>query len=161
MLLHSPSTNFLRKTLQAGLLFFVSVFWGFFPLFTAIFTFPQERAMLVKERSVNMYKLSAYFIARITTDLLLDLVLPVTFLLIVYFMVGLKLTFNAFCLTLLTILLSIIAAQVRIYDFFFRYYSLRFNLFVLCSFITHLKKNASFLTTLIFPLHMTCLRPQD
>ncbi|XP_004237766.1 ABC transporter G family member 22 isoform X1 [Solanum lycopersicum] len=96
---------------QAGLLFFVSVFWGFFPLFTAIFTFPQERAMLVKERSVNMYKLSAYFIARITTDLLLDLVLPVTFLLIVYFMVGLKLTFNAFCLTLLTILLSIIAAQ--------------------------------------------------
>uniref|UniRef100_M0ZJJ8 White-brown-complex ABC transporter family n=1 Tax=Solanum tuberosum TaxID=4113 RepID=M0ZJJ8_SOLTU len=76
-----------------------------------IFTFPQERAMLVKERSVNMYKLSAYFIARITTDLLLDLVLPVTFLVIVYFMVGLKLTFNAFSLTLLTILLSIIAAQ--------------------------------------------------
>ncbi|XP_049385787.1 ABC transporter G family member 22-like [Solanum stenotomum] len=96
---------------QARLLFFISVFWGFFPLFTAIFTFPQERAMLVKERSVNMYKLSAYFIARITTDLLLDLVLPVTFLVIVYFMVGLKLTFNAFSLTLLTILLSIIAAQ--------------------------------------------------
>ncbi|KAJ8541688.1 hypothetical protein K7X08_002504 [Anisodus acutangulus] len=76
-----------------------------------IFTFPQERVMLVKERSVNMYKLSAYFIARITTDLLLDLVLPVTFLVIVYFMVGLKLTFPAFSLTLLTILLSIIAAQ--------------------------------------------------
>uniref|UniRef100_A0A0D9Z293 ABC transporter domain-containing protein n=1 Tax=Oryza glumipatula TaxID=40148 RepID=A0A0D9Z293_9ORYZ len=35
---------------QAGLLFFIAVFWGFFPVFTAIFTFPQERAMLNKER---------------------------------------------------------------------------------------------------------------
>ncbi|KAK0585767.1 hypothetical protein LWI29_033792 [Acer saccharum] len=32
---------------QAGLLFFIAVFWGFFPVFTAIFTFPQERAMLI------------------------------------------------------------------------------------------------------------------
>ncbi|KAJ8541532.1 hypothetical protein K7X08_002348 [Anisodus acutangulus] len=108
---HSDTSSPKRVSDQAGLLFFISVFWVFFPLFTAIFTFPQERVMLVKERSVNMYKLSAYFIARITTDLLLDLVLPVTFLVIVYFMVGLKLTFPAFSLTLLTILLSIIAAQ--------------------------------------------------
>ncbi|KAJ8531242.1 hypothetical protein K7X08_026676 [Anisodus acutangulus] len=108
---HSDTSSPKRVSDQAGLLFFISVFWAFFPLFTVIFTFPQERAMLVKERSVNMYKLSAYFIARITTDLLLDLVLPVKFLVIVYFMVGLKLTFTAFSLTLLTILLSIIAAQ--------------------------------------------------
>lgn len=128
LLLSSPLTNLVWKILQAGLLFFVSVFWAFFPLFTAIFTFPQERAMLVKERSVNMYKLSAYFISRITTDLLLDLVLPVIFLVIVYFMVGLKLTFNAFSLTLLTVLLSIIAAQVRNYDIFSYNYFLRFNL---------------------------------
>ncbi|KAH9757479.1 ABC transporter domain-containing protein [Citrus sinensis] len=39
---------------KALLLFFISVFWGFFPLFTAIFTFPRERAMLAKERSVDM-----------------------------------------------------------------------------------------------------------
>ncbi|CAL9109532.1 unnamed protein product [Musa textilis] len=49
---------------QAGLLFFISVFWGYFPVFAAIFTFPKERDMLAKERSVGMYKLSAYFIAR-------------------------------------------------------------------------------------------------
>nr|XP_009799080.1 PREDICTED: ABC transporter G family member 22-like isoform X1 [Nicotiana sylvestris]XP_009799081.1 PREDICTED: ABC transporter G family member 22-like isoform X1 [Nicotiana sylvestris]XP_016440365.1 PREDICTED: ABC transporter G family member 22-like isoform X1 [Nicotiana tabacum]XP_016440366.1 PREDICTED: ABC transporter G family member 22-like isoform X1 [Nicotiana tabacum] len=108
---HSDTSSPKKMADQAGLLFFISVFWAFFPLFTAIFTFPQERAMLVKERSVNMYKLSAYFIARVTTDLLLDLVLPVIFLVIVYFMVGLKLTFPAFSLTLVTVLLSIIAAQ--------------------------------------------------
>ncbi|KAH6824080.1 ABC-2 type transporter family protein [Perilla frutescens var. hirtella] len=96
---------------QAGLLFFICVYWGFFPVFTAIFTFPLERAMLAKERSVDMYKLSAYFIARNTSDLPLDLFLPLIFLVIVYFMVGLNPTFSAFSLTLLSIFLTIIAAQ--------------------------------------------------
>lgn len=99
--------------MQAGLLYFISVFWAFFPLFTSIFTFPQERAMLVKERSVDMYKLSAYMIARNTSDLPLDLILPIVFLAIVYFMVGLKPSFLAFFLSLLSIFLSIIASQVR------------------------------------------------
>ena len=58
--------------LQAGLLFFIAVFWAFFPVFTAIFTFPQERAMLNKERAADMYRLSAYFMARTTSDLPLD-----------------------------------------------------------------------------------------
>ncbi|KAF5937867.1 hypothetical protein HYC85_025373 [Camellia sinensis] len=64
---------------QAGLLFFIAVFWGFFPVFTAIFTFPQERAMLNKERAADMYRLSAYFVARTTSDLPLDLLLPSLF----------------------------------------------------------------------------------
>ena len=75
--------------------------------------FPQERAVLAKERSVHMYRLSAYLIARNLSDLPLELVLPVIFLVIVYFMVGLKLTFSAFSLTLLTVFLSIIVAQVK------------------------------------------------
>ncbi|GFP97814.1 ABC transporter g family member 22, partial [Phtheirospermum japonicum] len=107
----ASSTHSHRVQDQAGLLFFISVFWAFFPVFTAIFTFPQERAMLAKERSVDMYKLSAYLIARNTSDLPLDLLLPIIFLITIYFMVGLKLTFSAFSLTLLSIFLSIIAAQ--------------------------------------------------
>ncbi|GFS34734.1 ABC transporter G family member 27 [Actinidia rufa] len=99
------------RVTQAGLLFFVSVFWAFFPILTAIFTFPQERAMLVKERSVDMYRLSAYLVARNISDLPLDLTLPIVFLVIVYFMAGLKLSFTAFSLTLLTVLLSIVASQ--------------------------------------------------
>lgn len=99
--------------MQAGLLFFISVFWGFFPLFTAVFTFPQERAMLNKERSVDMYKLSAYFAARNISDLPLDFVLPIIFMVIVYLMVGLRPSFAAFSLTNLTVFLSIVAAQVR------------------------------------------------
>lgn len=103
---------------QAGLLFFISVFWTFFPLFAAVFTFPQERAILAKERSVEMYKLSAYFLARNTSDIPLDLLLPLAFLVIVYLMTGLKLTFTAFIQTMLTIFLSIVASQVKIMDIF-------------------------------------------
>ncbi|KAM7253067.1 hypothetical protein ACFE04_025685 [Oxalis oulophora] len=96
---------------QAGVLFFISVFWVFFPLFTAVFTFPQERAMLAKERSVDMYRLSAYFAARCISDLPFDLILPIVFILIVYFMAGLKLSFTAFSLTVLTLFLCILASQ--------------------------------------------------
>ncbi|XP_022766904.1 ABC transporter G family member 22-like isoform X2 [Durio zibethinus] len=96
---------------QAGLLFFIAVFWGFFPVFTAIFTFPQERAMLSKERAADMYRLSAYFLARTTSDLPLDLILPVLFLLVVYFMADLRLSAGPFFLSMLTVFLCIVAAQ--------------------------------------------------
>uniref|UniRef100_A0A7N0RGM0 ABC transporter domain-containing protein n=1 Tax=Kalanchoe fedtschenkoi TaxID=63787 RepID=A0A7N0RGM0_KALFE len=96
---------------QAGLLFFIAVFWGFFPVFTAIFTFPQERAMLAKERAADMYRLSAYFLARMTSDLPLDLMLPVLFVLVVYFMAGLRISASPFFLTLVIVFLCIVAAQ--------------------------------------------------
>ncbi|WOG98235.1 hypothetical protein DCAR_0417576 [Daucus carota subsp. sativus] len=96
---------------QAGLLFFIAVFWGFFPVFTAIYTFPQERAMLNKERAADMYRLSAYFAARTTSDLPLDLLLPLLFLSIVYFMAGLKHSAKAFFLTVLIVFICIVAAQ--------------------------------------------------
>ncbi|KAE9465711.1 hypothetical protein C3L33_02410, partial [Rhododendron williamsianum] len=96
---------------QAGLLFFISVFWGFFPVFTAIFTFPQERAMLNKERAADMYRISAYFLARTSSDIPLDLLLPVLFLVVVYFMAGLRKSAGPFFLTMLTVFLCIVAAQ--------------------------------------------------
>ncbi|KAH7666332.1 Xenobiotic-transporting ATPase protein [Dioscorea alata] len=108
---HSDSSTPKGLQDQVGLLFFISVFWGFFPVFTAIFTFPQERAMLSKERCVDMYRLSAYFMARTTSDLPLDLILPILFMLIVYFMAGLKLSPGPFFLSLVIVFLDIIAAE--------------------------------------------------
>ncbi|KAI5080938.1 hypothetical protein GOP47_0004121 [Adiantum capillus-veneris] len=96
---------------QVGLLFFIATYWGFFPLFTALFTFPLERAILAKERASNMYRLSAYFMARTLGDIPLDFCLPLLFHIIVYFMAHLRPTTTAFFLTLLTILLSTIASQ--------------------------------------------------
>ncbi|KAF5940248.1 hypothetical protein HYC85_021415 [Camellia sinensis] len=96
---------------QVGLLFFFSIFWGFFPLFNAIFAFPQERPMLIKERSSGMYRLSSYYFARMVGDLPMELVLPTIFVTITYWMGGLKPSLITFILTLLIILFNVLVSQ--------------------------------------------------
>ncbi|KAI4370738.1 hypothetical protein MLD38_019053 [Melastoma candidum] len=96
---------------KIGLLFFYSAFWGFFPMFNAIFTFPQERSMLDKERSSGMYRLSSYFLARIVGDLPMELILPTIFLTITYWMSGMHPDLVTFLRTLLTLLYSVLVAQ--------------------------------------------------
>ncbi|XP_057970274.1 ABC transporter G family member 9 [Malania oleifera] len=96
---------------QMGLLFFYSGFWGFFPLFEAIFAFPQERMMLEKERSSGMYRLSSYFMARTIGDLPMELVLPTVFVIITYWMAGLKPTFADFLHTLFVLLFAVLVSH--------------------------------------------------
>lgn len=96
---------------QVGLLFFFSIFWGFYPLSNAIFTFPQERPMLMRERSSSMYRLSSYYFARIAGDLPMELVLPTIFVTITYWMGGLKPSLITFVLTVLIILFNVLVSQ--------------------------------------------------
>ncbi|KAK9072311.1 hypothetical protein SSX86_008744 [Deinandra increscens subsp. villosa] len=96
---------------QSGLLFFYTGFWGFFPLFQAIFTFPQERLMLCKERSSGMYRLSSYFVSRTLGDLPMEMVLPTLFCIITYYMAGLKPSFGSFMYALFALLLSVLVSQ--------------------------------------------------
>lgn len=67
--------------------------------------------MLEKERSSGMYRLSSYFISRMVADLPMELVLPTIFILITYFMTGLKATVINFFQTLFTLLLNVLVAQ--------------------------------------------------
>ncbi|KAB1217221.1 ABC transporter G family member 9 [Morella rubra] len=96
---------------QVGLLFFQAAFWGFFPLFQAIFTFPQERMMLEKERSSGMYRLAPYFVSRTVADLPMELILPAGFFTITYWMAGLKPTAGNFLLGLFVLLYSVLVVQ--------------------------------------------------
>ncbi|KAL3510878.1 hypothetical protein ACH5RR_030279 [Cinchona calisaya] len=96
---------------QVGLLFFFSIFWGFFPLFNAIFAFPQEQPMLIRERSSGMYRLSSYYFARTIGDLPMELVLPTIFITVTYWMGGLKPSLVTFLLTLLIILFNVLVSQ--------------------------------------------------
>uniref|UniRef100_A0A5B7APC2 Putative ABC transporter G family member 21 n=1 Tax=Davidia involucrata TaxID=16924 RepID=A0A5B7APC2_DAVIN len=96
---------------QVGLLFFFSIFWGFFPLFNAIFAFPQERPMLIRERSSGMYRLSSYYFARVAGDLPMELVLPTIFVTVTYWMGGLKPSILTFTLTLLIVLFNVLVSQ--------------------------------------------------
>ncbi|KAF5730632.1 ABC transporter G family member 9 [Tripterygium wilfordii] len=96
---------------RIGLFFFFTGFWNFFPVFQAIFTFPQERMMLEKERASGMYRLSSYFMSRTVGDLPMDLVLPTVFMIITYWMSGLKPNALNFFQSLFALLLTVLVAQ--------------------------------------------------
>ncbi|GAB2251944.1 hypothetical protein Droror1_Dr00004791 [Drosera rotundifolia] len=96
---------------RLGLLFFISIFWGVFPSFNAVFAFPQDRAIFLKERASGMYSLSPYFMARIVGDLPMELILPTVFLTMIYWMTTLKPDLVAFLLTLIVVLGYVLVAQ--------------------------------------------------
>ncbi|RZC52613.1 hypothetical protein C5167_021035 [Papaver somniferum] len=96
---------------QISLLYYFSLFWSLLPVFSSINTFPQERLMLTKERSSSMYRLLAYFVARTTTELPIELALPTMFTIITYFMGGLKGTASNFFKTLFSLLYSVLVSQ--------------------------------------------------
>uniref|UniRef100_A0A2N9F7P3 ABC transporter domain-containing protein n=1 Tax=Fagus sylvatica TaxID=28930 RepID=A0A2N9F7P3_FAGSY len=105
---HTPTSHIEDRI---ALLFFFSVFWGFYPLYNAVFTFPQERRMLIKERSSGMYHLSSYFLSRTVGDLPLELALPTAFVFIIYWMGGLKPDPATFILSLLVVLYAVLVSQ--------------------------------------------------
>ncbi|ONK58036.1 uncharacterized protein A4U43_C09F7280 [Asparagus officinalis] len=96
---------------RLGLLFFIAIFWGVFTSFNAVFTFPQERAIFLKERASGMYTLSSYFMARMAGDLPMELVLPTVFAFILYWMAGLRPEIAAFLLTLVVLLGYVLVTQ--------------------------------------------------
>ncbi|KAF8730999.1 hypothetical protein HU200_016879 [Digitaria exilis] len=96
---------------RLGLLFFVSIFWGVFASFNAVFAFPQERPVLARERASGMYALSSYFMSRMAGDLPMELALPTAFTVIVYLMAGLNPSPSAFALTLVVILSYVLVAE--------------------------------------------------
>ena len=96
---------------RLGLLFFITIFWGVFPSFNGVFTFPQERAIFLKERASGFYSLSSYFMARSVGDLPMELGLPSIFIVITYWMANLRPEGAAFFLTLVVILGYVLVAQ--------------------------------------------------
>lgn len=97
--------------IQVGLIFFIVGFWNFTPASEAIFTFPQEREMLSKERTSRMYRLSSYFAARLVGDLPMELILPTVFTTITYWMGGLKPTALSYTTFLIITLATVLVSQ--------------------------------------------------
>lgn len=93
-----------------GLLFFEGLFLCFRTMFVALFTFPNEQKMMLKERSSGMYRLSAFYLARTASDIPSDLTIPSLFIAIIYLMGGLR-HGGYFFLNWLTVLLATMVAQ--------------------------------------------------
>lgn len=105
------NNSLLAATDTMGLIFFAILFPSFSSLFGALFTFPNEYRMLLKERASGMYQLSAYYLARTSSDLPMDCLYPSLFVIIIYFMGALRLSAGAFFATLWSVLLVVLLAQ--------------------------------------------------
>ncbi|XP_072039775.1 uncharacterized protein [Amphiura filiformis] len=73
-----------------GIIFFGTVYWGFDSVFTTITTFPKERDVINKERASGMYRLSAYYLAKLTSELPLMIIFPTIHFNIYYWLGGLN-----------------------------------------------------------------------
>lgn len=96
---------------RIGALFFFVVFWSFFSIFSALFTFPAERAVLFKDRASGAYRLSAYYFAKTTVETPADAVYPLLFSIFVYYIIGLNPRVSVFLAFCGIMVLQVLAAQ--------------------------------------------------
>jgi len=93
--------------------FFTMIHWVLTGMFEAIFSFPQERIVILKERATASYRLSAYFMATTTADLPVTLLMPFVYLVISYWMTASSFEghFVTFILITLLAFLAVITGQ--------------------------------------------------
>ena len=72
-----------------------------------------ERVVLNKERLGGYYRLSAYYLSKTITELLLVLFLPFIFFTIIYWMSGINPSFSVYIQMLTMNFLAAIISQVR------------------------------------------------
>lgn len=91
--------------------FFAMTYWVFDAMFNSLLSFPLEREVILKERSSGAYHLSAYFMAKTTSELPMRMALPAIYMTISFWMAGISPLFSHFLLTTLISLLSVIAGE--------------------------------------------------
>ncbi|KAL7542532.1 hypothetical protein ACHAXR_011860 [Thalassiosira sp. AJA248-18] len=104
---YTESTVFDRSSYY----FFTMTFWVFDAMFTAYMAFPLERAIIFKERSSGAYHLSAYFMAKTTSEAPARLALPAIYMVISYWMSGVNNNFGIFLGSTFCSLLSVLAGE--------------------------------------------------
>ncbi|KAK2142869.1 hypothetical protein LSH36_903g00013 [Paralvinella palmiformis] len=94
-----------------GMMFFVISYFGFFTMFDIITSFPDERTVITKERAAGTYRLSAYYLSKMTSEAPLMFLLPIIMTTISYWMTGLMPTAGNFVAFLMLVLLHSSVAQ--------------------------------------------------
>lgn len=74
---------------RMGAVFFPLVFWGFAMVTDSVTSFIGEREVVVKERKAGAYRLSAYYIAKMASELPMLIVVPIVQLSAMYWLAGL------------------------------------------------------------------------
>jgi ABC-type multidrug transport system permease subunit len=91
--------------------FFTMTYWVFDAMFQALIAFPAEREVILKERASGSYHLSAYFMAKTTSEMPTRLVLPLIYMCISFWMAGISTRVDVFVFSTLISLLSVVAGE--------------------------------------------------
>ena len=86
---HNIGTSETSVVRRQPVLFFVCINQGMFGALLVINSFPQERLLVLRERAAGTYYVSAYFLAKSVGELIFQLIVPVVFSCVVYFLVQL------------------------------------------------------------------------
>ena len=73
-------------------------------------SFPSEREIILRERAAGSYKVSAYFLAKIIAEGVIQIVYPIVFSIMVYFIVGLHHSASKFFIFMVFMILCNFAA---------------------------------------------------
>ncbi|KAI9144775.1 P-loop containing nucleoside triphosphate hydrolase protein [Paraphysoderma sedebokerense] len=91
-------------------LFFCVINQGMFAALSIINSFPSERLLVLRERAAGTYQASSYFLAKNLAEAIMQLICPIVFSVIVYFMVGLQASFDKFIIFMTFMVLCSFAA---------------------------------------------------
>jgi len=96
---------------RSAYFFFTMTYWVFDSMFNALMAFPTERKVILKERASASYRLSAYFMAKTTSDAPVRLILPLLYMATSFWMAGIDDRFLVFAGSVACTLLSVVAGE--------------------------------------------------
>lgn len=103
------NTDFIYQ--RNSLFFFMVISQSNSVVTTAVNVFSTERTLLKRERAKKMYRVLSYFLAKTVSDLTNNVLLPVFYTMVVYWMANLRPSVTAFCKFSLTYYLIFSTAQ--------------------------------------------------
>jgi len=97
-------------------LFFCAINQGVFGALVVINSFPSERKIVLRERAAGSYFVSAYYMAKVVAETILQITSPVIFSAIVYWLVGFQVSAAKFLIfTSFMVLCSLAATSVALF----------------------------------------------
>jgi ABC-type multidrug transport system ATPase subunit/ABC-type multidrug transport system permease subunit len=95
----------------SSLYFFTMTNWVYDAMFESFMAFPSERIVILKERASASYRLSAYFLAKTTSEAPTRMILPLVYCGISFWMTGVNNKISVFLGTTGCTLLSVLAGE--------------------------------------------------
>lgn len=95
---------------RLGVLFFIPINNSFSAVFPILTVFPSKRAMSIRERAAGMYRCSSFYLSNVIVEIPSQVAQRALFIIVVYWMIGLKEEAGAFFIWLLVNFVQLLSA---------------------------------------------------